>query len=266
MDVVHAERAAHIVRVGDRGDGPDLVVRGVRERQRGDAHEAAVAVVALARKAAARVYRGGHGDPAIEDDAIRRVLPAAQPPLEAMADVARVDAAQLANRVAGRQRHAGVVAPGARRLVVRAVADHSLACEGPAGLELVRHAQGIADRQAVDCVPQPRRREVFENLLEGLQLQRLVDDVKPALRVEVDAARHVAAIGEHVQLAVMRRPLRDDAEPGLVHLVLVVVVDVVRHSVLPVRGLPVQPFVTPGADTIMATLTYCCSLLCQDCS
>ena len=98
------------MRVRDSGDGANLVARRVREREREDAHEGPVAVVA------------------------------------------HVDAARGADAVAGRERHGGVVAPGAGGLVVRSVPRHARALERASGAELVRHAERVAHGLSVDAV------------------------------------------------------------------------------------------------------------------
>lgn len=107
----NARLAGDGVRVRDGGDGANLVVRRAGEREREDAHEGPVAVVALARATAARG----------------------------------------ADAVAGRERHGGVVAPGAGGLVVRSVPRHARAPERAAGAELVRHAERVAHGLAVDA-------------------------------------------------------------------------------------------------------------------
>ncbi len=123
----------------------------VREREREDAHEGPVAVVALARTTAPGGERVGGGAADVEE-AAHGVRALAVPADEALPHVAHVDAARGADAVAGCERHGGVVAPGAGGLVVRAVPHHARALERAAGAELVRHAERVAHGLAVDAV------------------------------------------------------------------------------------------------------------------
>ena len=62
-----------------------------------------------------------------------------------LANVGDVDTPKLTIAIAYREGHRRVVAPCARRLVVRAVTDHADTLERIARHELVGHAQGIAN-------------------------------------------------------------------------------------------------------------------------
>ena len=119
--------------------------------QRDRAHERAVAVVPLPRKALPALERLARGVADVEEP-VDRVGTLAIPPHEAPADVVDVNAPQLTEAVADRERHRRVVAPRARRLVVAAVADHVRAAERAPRTELVRNAQCVGHRLAVDSV------------------------------------------------------------------------------------------------------------------
>ena len=135
----------------DRGDGAHLVVGSVGERERDRAHERAVAVVPLPRKAAPALERPSRGVADVEE-AVDRVGALAVPPHEAPADVIDVNAPQFAVAVTDGERHRRVIAPRARRLIVAAVADHARAAERAPRTELVRNAQRVGYRLAVDAV------------------------------------------------------------------------------------------------------------------
>ena len=130
-----------------------LVVGRVRKGQRHSAHEGAVAVVALAGKAMADA-QGRRRYVADVEQAVTGVSVVVVLREELLANVAHVNAPQLAVAVADGKRHRGVVAPRARRLVVRAVARHARARKGAAPHELVRDAERVADEDQPRCAAQ----------------------------------------------------------------------------------------------------------------
>lgn len=137
--------------VGDGGRGADDLVRLVADGERRDAHEAAVALRALARGAAAGADGGRAGEAAVEHLAVRRVGAGVEPVAVAGEQIGRVDPPiVLDERVERGERHGRVVRPCARRPVMRAMAGHAVAMERPAPLELVRDAERVADGEPVE--------------------------------------------------------------------------------------------------------------------
>lgn len=137
--------------VRNRGDLADLFVCCIGERQGRDAHERAVAVVALAGASFAGV-QGAGGCAAIIENAVNRILATGNSAYELVAHVRGADVPELPNRVAGGKRHRRVVAPGAGGLPMRAVADHVGAFERAARHKLVWNAQRVANGKPVDTV------------------------------------------------------------------------------------------------------------------
>ena len=135
----------------DRGDGAHLVVGGVGERERDRAHERAVAVVPLPREPVPALERFARGVANVKEP-VDGVGALAIPPNEAPADVVDVNAPQLTIAVADRKRHRRVVAPRTRRLVVAAVTDHVRAAERAPRTKLIRDAQRVGHRLAIDAV------------------------------------------------------------------------------------------------------------------
>ena len=101
----------------------DLVVGGACEGKRDRSHERSVAVVTLAREARTTLERKNRGVADIEQP-VTGVGIVTVPGNEASPNVVRVNTSELTIAVAYGERHRGVIAPGARRLVVGAVANH----------------------------------------------------------------------------------------------------------------------------------------------
>ena len=150
--------------VGDCRDLTDFFVCRIGERQGRDAHERAVAVVALAGASFAGV-QGAGGRAAVIENAVDCILVTGNPADELVAHVRGVDVPELPNRVTGSKHHGRVVAPGAVGLPMRAVADHVRAFERAAGPKLVRNAQRVADGKPIDAVAQCRFRSVCHGAL-----------------------------------------------------------------------------------------------------
>ena len=139
------------VRVGDGGRGANGLVGLVADGERRDAHEAAVALRALARRAAAGADGRRAGEAAVEHLAVWRVGAGVEPIAVAGEQIGRVDVpAVLDERMERGKRHGRVVRPCARRPVMRAMAGHAVAMERPAPLELVRDAERVADGEPVE--------------------------------------------------------------------------------------------------------------------
>ena len=152
-DHVHAGLAAVVGSVGDRADLPYVAVGAFHEHHRQAAHERAVALAVFACEPATRIERLPGGVAVVEDIPVGGVCAFVYPFAELDEDIVAIDIAQLAVAVAQRERHGRVVAPCARRLVVRAAAHHVRAGKAVARPELVGHAERIAHGHAVHAVP-----------------------------------------------------------------------------------------------------------------
>ncbi len=136
--------------VRDRGNPADIIVGNVEEGGRCDAHQRTVAIVPFA----GQPPTGADGHEAcaahVEDAVVRSVFSVVQPVAVSVQQIVGVDIpVMIQQRVKRGERHGGVVAPCAGRLIMRAVADHRAAMKCAAHLELVRHAQRIRDGKAV---------------------------------------------------------------------------------------------------------------------
>ena len=143
-----------IGRVRDGAHCAHLGTRAIHEDHGQAAHERPVALVPLARAAAARRQRLARGVAVVEGHAVRRVRPIVDPCAESSQNVIAIDAPQLAIAVAQRERHARVIAPRTSELVVAAAAHHVSALKTSARLELKRHAQSVAHRHAIHAIAQ----------------------------------------------------------------------------------------------------------------
>ena len=145
---------AGIGRVRDGAHRAHLSTRAVHEDHGHAAHERPVALVPLARAAAARRQRLSRGVAVVEGHAVRRVHPIVDPCAEPPQNVIAIDAPQLAIAVAQRESHARVVAPCASKLVMATAAHHVNALKTSARLEFERHAQSVAHRHAIHAIAQ----------------------------------------------------------------------------------------------------------------
>lgn len=125
--------------MGYRRHGSYLVIGRIRERQRQDAHERAVPIVALAVAAITSGKRPS-GRTANVKQAIDCVLARPVLALETPTHVTRIDVSKLADAVACRERHRRVAAPRASRLSMSPVTDHTSALKGASRAKLVGHS------------------------------------------------------------------------------------------------------------------------------
>ena len=124
FNVLNASIHRNAVRMGDSGNLPYLVVRRISERKRNDSHKRPVTVIhdagatfVLGKCPVNRVSE-------VENPSVDGVLPLPEPRLELLPHVLNIYAAKLPYAVAGCKDHRSVIRPCARRLVVRAVANH----------------------------------------------------------------------------------------------------------------------------------------------